>query len=136
MDRALTIELDASRPDSAYQQIAARIREHIAGGALPPGALLPRVRSLAADLGVNINTVARAYRVLEDQGFVRIRDRRGVEVASPKRQATADEQAALERELASLLARMRQAGLAPAQLRRVAGREIDTLDDAKPGSER
>jgi DNA-binding transcriptional regulator YhcF (GntR family) len=135
MDRALAIEIDPGRPEPAYQQIAAGIREHIASGALAPGASLPGVRRLAADLGVNINTVARAYRVLEEQGFVRIRDRSGVEVAVPKRRADPDERASLERELTALLARMRQAGVTPGQLRRVVGREIDALAGTGPESE-
>jgi len=133
MDRPVTIEIDPADPEAAYQQIASGIRQHIAAGALEPGALLPGVRSLAADLGVNINTVARAYRVLEDQGFVRIRDRWGVEVVSPQRKADPDLRASLEKDLVALLSRMRQAGLPPGQLRRLATRAIDALDS--PGRE-
>jgi len=135
MDRALTIEIDASQPDPAYQQIAARIRQHISAGALPHGSPLPGVRGLAADLGVNINTVARAYRVLEEQGFVHIRDRSGVVVAEPRRRPDPGERAVLERELSELLARMRQAGVSTEQLRRLAGRAIDALDAAGAESE-
>lgn len=135
MDRPLTIEIDRTGPDPAYHQIASQIRQHIGGGRLGPGALLPGVRSLAADLGVNMNTVARAYRVLEAQGFVRIRDRSGVEVVSPRRKPDADLRASLEEELVALLTRMRQAGLTPEQLRRLANREIDALGGTGSESE-
>jgi GntR family transcriptional regulator len=133
MDRPLTVQIDRDDPEPAYQQIARQLRQHIAGGGLAPGACLPGVRSLASDLGVNMNTVARAYRVLEEQGFVRIRDRSGVEVVSPPRRADPDTRSALEDELAHLLMRLRQAGVGPDQLRRLVSREIDSL--AEPGNE-
>jgi GntR family transcriptional regulator len=48
-----------------YKQIILQIEMAIAGGRLSPGAKLPTVRSLAVDLQVNPNTVARAYSELE-----------------------------------------------------------------------
>jgi GntR family transcriptional regulator len=48
-----------------YKQIILQIEMAIAGGRLPPGAQLPTVRSLAVELQVNPNTVARAYSELE-----------------------------------------------------------------------
>ena len=118
MDAPLEIVIDRDRSEAAYEQIAAQIREAIATSALRPGMVLPGVRGLASDLGVNLNTVARAYRLLEEQGFVRIRDRSGVEVANPARQARPEARAALDEELWALLVRMRQAGMTPAELRR------------------
>jgi DNA-binding transcriptional regulator YhcF (GntR family) len=87
MTIALAVVIRKDDPESAYQQIARQIRSHIVAGDLAPGTILPGVRTLASDLGVNINTVARAYRVLEEQGFARIRDRSGVEVLAPPRTA-------------------------------------------------
>src|SRR5512137_331654 len=83
MGADITVVIDRSKDEPAYEQIARQIRAHIAGGGLTAGTPLPGVRTLAADLGVNLNTVARAYRLLADQGFVRIRDRSGVAVAAP-----------------------------------------------------
>ena len=133
MDRPLTVQLDREDPEAAYQQIARQIRSHIAGGALAPGDQLPGVRGLASDLGVNMNTVARAYRVLEEQGFVRIRDRSGAEVAAPPRKADPETRSSLQQELSHVLIRMRQAGITADQLRRLVNREIDALGG--PGSE-
>ena len=78
-----TLTLDWATGEPVYEQIARQIRTRIAAGDLPPGHALPPVRTLASDLGVNLNTVARAYRQLEEQGFVLIRDRSGAEVAAP-----------------------------------------------------
>ncbi len=128
MDGPLAIVIDRGRTEAAYEQIAAQIREAIATSALRPGMLLPGVRGLASDLGVNLNTVARAYRLLEEQGFVRIRDRSGVEVATPARQPRSEARAALDEELWTLLVRMRQAGITPAELRRRLTAMLDRLE--------
>lgn len=61
-------------------QIAASIEAGIAGGGLPPGQPLPPIRDLAADLGVNPNTVSAAYRLLRDRGAVETAGRRGTRV--------------------------------------------------------
>jgi GntR family transcriptional regulator len=76
----LTIRLDSPVP--LVDQILQGIRQRIASGELPPGTVLPTVRQLAADLGVNFNTVARAYRALEDDGLVHTVRGRGTEVAA------------------------------------------------------
>ncbi len=62
------------------ESIAASIEAAISSGALAPGAALPPVRDLAAQLGVNANTAAAAYRVLRDRGAVETAGRRGTRV--------------------------------------------------------
>lgn len=76
----LTVKLDSEIPLTV--QIAEGIRRQIAAGGLQPGDELPTVRQLAADLGVNLNTVARAYRSLEDDGLLTTVRGRGTAVAS------------------------------------------------------
>jgi GntR family transcriptional regulator len=125
----LAVVVDRNAGESAYEQIAGQIREAVATGALAPGSLLPGVRVLASDLGVNFNTVARAYRVLEEQGFVTIRDRSGVEVATPAARASREDRAALERELWELMVRMRQAGFSERGLRAAAESCLDRLKE-------
>ncbi|HSK11010.1 MAG TPA: GntR family transcriptional regulator [Vicinamibacterales bacterium] len=129
MGTPLVIVLDRDAGEAAYEQIAAQIREGVATGALAPGSLLPGVRVVASDLGVNFNTVARAYRLLEEQGFVRIRDRSGVEVVTPAPRPARDAGSGLERELWEVLVRMRQAGFSPGQLRRAVDAFLDRLAD-------
>lgn len=127
MQQPLVVTVDRDRQEAAYEQIAAQIRDAVARGALVPGATLPGVRSLASDLGVNLNTVARAYRLLEEQGFVRIRDRSGVEVTMPAPRPAPEARAALEEELWALLVRMRQAGLSPPALQQLVLAHLDRL---------
>ena len=53
-----------------YTQLVARLQEQIVSGAYPPGSKLPSVRDLAADAGVNPNTVQRAFAELERLGLI------------------------------------------------------------------
>lgn len=53
-----------------YRQIQDQILAAVATGSLKPGSQLPTVRSLAVDLSVNPNTVARAYKELEIRGVL------------------------------------------------------------------
>jgi len=132
----MVIQIDRRLEEPAYEQAARQIRDAIATGALKPHDSLPGVRGLASDLGVNLNTIARAYRLLEEQGFVQIHDRSGVEVAEPARRAPADASAALCDELWQVLSRMRQAGMAPTGIRREVDRQLDKLLTPQGESER
>jgi len=129
----MLIVVDRGSAEPVYGQIARQIREHIAAERLVPGAALPAVRSVATDLGVNLNTVARAYRILEDEGFIRIRERAGAEILAPARRIVSAERGPLLDELGHLLSRMRQAGFSADELRRAATRAIDALPGAHGG---
>ena len=58
-------KLDTQSRTPIYEQLKAQITELVVIGALEPGSQLPSVRSLARDLGVNPNTVQKAYQDLE-----------------------------------------------------------------------
>ena len=69
--------VDARSPTPLYAQIASRLRIAVAAGELRPGDALPSVRRLAAQLRVNPATVVQAYRDLEGEGFVEMRQGAG-----------------------------------------------------------
>ncbi len=71
-------------------QVRKAIFELIQSGALQEDTVLPTVRELAAQLGVNFNTVARAYRVLDKEGWLLTRQGRGTIVTRPIQQQAAD----------------------------------------------
>ena len=61
-------------------EIAADVERAVGSGELEPGELLPPMRELAAELGVNPNTVASAYRILRERGVIETAGRRGSRV--------------------------------------------------------
>lgn len=123
----LTITIDRGLDNPVYEQVADQVRQLVASGALDPGTSLPSVRRLASDLGVNLNTVARAYRVLEGEGFLAIRDRAGVTVAAPAKEVNPSARAKLLDQMRTTLARLRQAGMATDELINVVHKEVLTL---------
>ena len=76
-----------------YRQLIDGVRQRIERGALLPGDRIPPVRALAEDLALAPNTVARAYRALEDDGWIEGRGRAGTFVADrlPEPPSAADE---------------------------------------------
>lgn len=75
------IVIDPADPAPPSEQIRTQILAEVRSGALAPGARLPTVRTLAAELGVAVNTVAKAYRELERDEVVETRGRNGTTVS-------------------------------------------------------
>ena len=64
------IAINYRDPRPIYEQIQAELRRLMLTGALPPGSRLPSVRELAGQLAINPNTIQRAYRELELDGYI------------------------------------------------------------------
>ncbi|MGH3634789.1 MAG: GntR family transcriptional regulator [Mycobacterium sp.] len=75
----LRIDGQSARPP--FDQLRTQIIDAIRAGTLRPGTRLPTVRELAGELGLAVNTVARAYRELEAAAVVETRGRHGTFVA-------------------------------------------------------
>ncbi len=108
----ITISLDSPVP--LHDQLVSELRGLIALGKLRVGDELPSVRQLAADLGINLNTVARAYRELTDAGLLASGRGRGTVVISTvekTRGPQSESRQRLENSLASALADAKIAGL-------------------------
>ena len=73
----LNIQVDLRSDVPIYIQIVEQIRHLVASGQLKPGDQLPTVRQLAAELRINFNTVARAYRILDEAGLISTQQGRG-----------------------------------------------------------
>jgi GntR family transcriptional regulator len=83
----MPIQIDFRSDQPIYVQIVEQIRQLIATGKLKQGDQLPTVRQLAADLRVNFNTVARAYRLLDEAGLISTQQGRGTYIwRSPSRE--------------------------------------------------
>lgn len=76
----MLITIDHSSPLPIYGQLVAELRRRIAEGDIAIGRQLPSADELAESLGLNRNTVLRAYRILRDDGLVELRRGRGATV--------------------------------------------------------
>lgn len=103
----MIISIDLSDDLPLYSQIARGVRRAVATGQLTTGDALPSGRDLAQSLGVNLETVQRAYRSLADEGLVSSRVGRGTRVAEGIDAATVSLGEALE----SLMERADRLGL-------------------------
>lgn len=116
--------VDPRSPTPLYAQIADRIRVAVAAGELAPGESLPSVRTLASTLRVNPATVVQAYRELERDRIVDMRQGAGTFVAQvPAEQRAAERAAAARRFVQQVLADAARLGLSPADLRTALDRE-------------
>lgn len=82
MDFTQMLKTDTLQDGPLFEQVRVRMIDAVRAGALPAGTRLPTVRELAGQLGLAVNTVARAYRELEAGGIVETRGRFGTFVAS------------------------------------------------------
>jgi GntR family transcriptional regulator len=73
----MDVKVDFRSGIPIYIQIMEQIKDRIASGLLRPGDQLPTVRQMATDLRVNFNTVARAYRLLDEAGVISTQHGRG-----------------------------------------------------------
>jgi DNA-binding transcriptional regulator YhcF (GntR family) len=93
----MDIHIDADSAVAPYEQIRLRIAELAAAGTLAAGTKLPPVRRLATELGLAANTVARAYRELEQAGLVETMGRAGTVITSRAARTPAEAQRAAQR---------------------------------------
>ena len=116
----ITIDEADRRP--VYRQIAEEIKTLIARGELEEGVALPPVRQVAADLGVNLNTIAAAYRELQKEGLVRVRQGAGAFVAA--RQIPQQTEADLRKALRASLTHLALTGLPRSEIVAMVNEEL------------
>ena len=112
--------LDPASAVPPFEQVRSQVATAIESGELPPASQLPTVRRLAGDLGLAVNTVARAYRELELAGLIEGRGRHGTFVAGKP---------SAERRLATRAARefsdrMQALGIGEAEMLAILRREL------------
>jgi DNA-binding transcriptional regulator YhcF (GntR family) len=114
---------DEDRP-AASERLADAIAGRIRRGSLAPGARLPTVRALADQLDLAPNTIAKAYRRLEEEGLVEGHGRRGTFVASRLPARLPDRERRLAEAAEAFVKRGAQLGFGQADVRRALGRAL------------
>ena len=120
----LTIDPDSSVP--IYVQIEDTIHSLIAAGQLRPGEQLPTIRELAADIRVNLNTVARAYLELDREGVISTQRGKGTFVTGvpDKEQIERKRQRLLHSIIETTLEEARNLGYSPAEIKNTFQEEL------------
>lgn len=122
------LRIDLQSTTAVYRQIVDSLRASLVERELCPGELLPSVRTVAIELGVTLSTVAQAYRILSDEGWLDLKHgRRAIvldrRIPSNTRLGTVAE---FQRGIRQLIAQMRSVGLSKeviaSELRRAATR--------------
>jgi len=106
----ITVTVDPESPVPPFEQLRAQLADAIRAGAMAAGTRLPTVRQLAADLGIAPNTVAKAYRSLDDDGLVEADGRRGTRVADGPQFSPDDRRRLLSQAAERYLAEARRLG--------------------------
>lgn len=119
----ITVDERDKRP--LYQQVVDEIKSLIAQGELREGTSLPPVRQVAADLGLNLNTIAHAYRKLQAEGLIRVRHGAGAVVRSRVAQEPAEEQ--LQAQLHAALTQLVISGMSRSEVMALVAEHLDTL---------
>lgn len=102
-----------------YLQLMEQVKHGIETGALRPGEQLPGIRPLAEALVVNPNTVAKAYRELEHEGVIELRQGAGAFVAANAPSVRTDKMRAAQAVVAAAIDKLRAQGLADEEIRRL-----------------
>jgi GntR family transcriptional regulator len=76
-NKKLTLAIDFRSGLPIYTQIVNQVQTQVVNGTLKPGDQLPTVRALAEELRVNFNTIARAYRLLDEERIISTQQGRG-----------------------------------------------------------
>ena len=76
----MQLRLDFHEREPIYLQIVDQVKNLVVSGMLKPGSQLPTVREVAAELRINFNTAARAYRLLHEEGIISTQQGRGTYV--------------------------------------------------------
>jgi GntR family transcriptional regulator len=112
-----------------YLQLIEQVKHAIDVGALRPGDQLPAIRRVAEDLVINPNTVAKAYRELEHEGVIELRQGSGAFVSENGRAGRVARVRTAQPVLQGALERLITAGLTPEEIRRLFEAELLRLAD-------
>jgi GntR family transcriptional regulator len=110
-----------------------QVKQAIAGGKLNPGDQLPTVRQLAADLRINFNTVARAYRLLDEEGIISTQHGRGTYIL--EHPPVKESERARRRQIVNLVEHVvsesERLGLTPRDLSEIVQDQVKSWEDEK-----
>jgi GntR family transcriptional regulator len=119
------LKIDAHNGLAVYDQIVRQVKFAVADAVLRPGEIVPSVRELARELAINPNTVARAYRQLQDDGVLDAVRGTGLAVAqSARRQCQSERTKLIRTRLRRVLEEAAQSGLETTEIEQLMRTEL------------
>ncbi|MCL5429468.1 MAG: GntR family transcriptional regulator [Chloroflexi bacterium] len=129
----MKFEIDLTTHSPVYAQIMGQVKRAIAAGELNPGDQLPTVRQLAADLRINFNTVARAYRLLDEEGIISTQHGRGTYIL--ERPPSKESERARRRQIVMLaeylIGEAERLEIGPNEVREIVEDQVKTWEEEK-----
>jgi GntR family transcriptional regulator len=121
----MLLHVDAGNGLAVYDQIVRQVKFAVADGALRSGDLVPSVRELARDLAINPNTVARAYRELQNDGVLETVRGTGLSVSpTARRQCQAERTKLIRARLRLVLEEALHSGLDTKEIENLTQAEV------------
>ncbi len=118
-------KIDTSNGVPVYEQVARQITFAVASGGLVVGEMVPSVRIMARQLAINPNTVARAYRQLQDQGIVETVRGSGLAVSKgAKSKCLAARNRLVRQRIEQVLMEARQSQISDEEIKNIVNEEL------------
>ena len=125
----MEIVIDTSDSVPVFAQLINQIKKAVLSGELPSGAALPSIRQLANDMGLNHNTVAKAYRLLERDAVIETKGYRGTFIhPDAKANSAVDLNAWVTSTLSETIKTLRGSGVTDSEIRIAFGNVMNNRD--------
>ncbi len=127
----MILQIDPSSGIAIYEQIVRQLKFAIANGRLRQGELIPSVRELARQLAINPNTVARAYRQLQDEQILETVRGQGMRMTKGAvRRCRTDRAKLISSRLKEVLLEARQSGMQRQDVCKILDREMNKFPES------
>ena len=122
----MILQIDTTSGIAIYEQVVRQLKFAVASGKLRRGELVPSVRELSKQLAINPNTVARAYRQLQDEEVLESVRGLGMQLMDgAERRCRADRKKMVSSRLKEVLLEARQSGLLRDEVRKILDKELN-----------
>lgn len=135
-NKKLTLQIDFRSGLPIYTQIVNQVQSQLVSGILKQGDQLPTVRALAEELRVNFNTVARAYRILDEARIISTQQGRGTFITEipPPKVTEKLRQETLEALTQRYITEARRLDFSKAEIRQMVSDQLKAWDEASKSS--
>ncbi len=131
----MRLQIDTSNGIAIYEQVVRQLKFAVAGGKLRRGELVPSVREMSKQLAINPNTVARAYRQLQDEQVLETVRGLGMQVMTgAEKRCRSDRKKLISVRLEAVLKEAQQSGLSGDEVRKLVEKGLAHFPESEESS--